>query len=378
MENSNIEWCDNTFNPVRGCTRVSDGCKNCYAAREAVRFPGIRGIWGDSGTRIVAVPDAWKVPVKWNRQAELEMTLQARAGSLEAYRRPRVFCASLADVFEDWKGDLRFPADIAPEGWVTARWDGKQLVRELEESADAQGLVKATMDHLRQELFELIEATPHLDWLLLTKRPENVMRMVPASWQAAFPGNVWMGTTVENQKMADLRIPELLKIPAKVRFLSCEPLLGPVNLKEALKLDDGNRPLFSIPPVDHIDWVICGGESGPNARPMHPDWARAVRDQCKAAAVPFLFKQWGEWCPGEVAGDYLNPEKEVVGLSYFDGKWVEDISCPDAARENEPDVYRIGKKKSGRLLDGMLHNRFPYAIAMASADEKITPKETTL
>lgn len=290
--NSSIQWTDHTFNPVRGCTKVSPGCKNCYAARDALRFPNIRGIWGDAGTRIVAVPDAWKTPVKWNRQAlgeslkhEIAHNQALRRGESPAYAahpRPRVFCASLADVFEDWQGVLHFPNQFSESGLSVARWDGIQLVREIEPN----DIPVATMNNLRQELFQLIEATPNLDWLLLTKRPENVIRMVPAQWQRAFPPNVWMGTTVEDQQRANERIPQLLAIPAKVRFLSCEPLLEAVDLFHCGP-DDLKDWIHSI------DWVISGGESGPGCRPADLNWFMSLRDQCREAGVPFFMKQLG-------------------------------------------------------------------------------------
>lgn len=356
-ENSSIEWTDHTFNPWRGCTMVSPGCAHCYAAREAKRFPGIRGIWGDKGTRIVAVPSAWKEPRKWNRKADFGID----PGPDQALRRPRVFCASLADVFEDWQGELRFPADIAPEGWVTARWDGFQLVREFEDSAAAQGLPPATMDNARTELFRLIEETPNLDWQLVTKRPENVMRMVPEHWREAFPSNVWMGTTCEDQQRADERIPQLLKIPARVRFLSCEPLLSPVNLplgshrfcpecRGTFSYGDngpgirGNSEFIECDqaPASGIHWVIAGGESGPGARPMHPDWAVSLRDQCQAAGVPFLFKQWGEWHP-----DCLCP-----------GKGHPDKTIERPAPGSRGVMFHCGKH-AGRQLAGREWNEFP-------------------
>lgn len=373
-ENSSIEWTDHTFNPWRGCTMVSPGCAHCYAAREARRFPNIRGIWGDKGTRIVAVPSAWKEPVKWNRKADFGID----PGPDQALRRPRVFCASLADVFEDWQGDLRFPADIAPEGWVTARWDGFQLVREFEDSAAAQGLPPATMDNARTELFRLIEETPNLDWQLVTKRPENVMRMVPAHWREAFPSNVWMGTTVEDQPRADDRIWRLLCIPAKVRFLSCEPLLGPVDLIRTA----GDPPNSGFAITDGfgrfdgedigIHWVIAGGESGPGARPMHPEWARSLRDQCQAAGVPFLFKQWGEWGPKEETWPD-NPSVRQFDDPASAGKLLrwETAACSDRkqigkvtwnAHDKTGRVTRlekIGKKAAGRHLDGREWNEFP-------------------
>lgn len=267
-ENSKIEWTHHTFNPWRGCTKVSDGCKNCYAETMSKRNPATLGVWGDNGTRVVAAESYWKQPLKWNRDAE------------KAGERRRVFSASLADVFED------HPA-IMP-GW-------------------------------RARLGKLILDTPYLDWLLLTKRIENVYRMLPDFWinftePYGMPANVWLGTTVENQEQADKRIPELLKIPAAVRFLSCEPLLGAINL---CRVSDGNGHFNALSTkhgvgltaredwreaidrqgsygvAESVDWVIAGGESGPGARPCHPDWIRSLRDQCQAAGVAFHFKQWG-------------------------------------------------------------------------------------
>jgi len=231
MKNSQIEWTDHTFNPWMGCTKISPGCLNCYAARQTNVWQHGRVVWGPSGTRVRTKPDYWKNPRKWNREAQ------------RAETRLRVFCASLADVFED--------------GW------------------------DETLDPIRRDLFVLIKETPHLDWLLLTKRPEQI---APTLERLGLPndyflslGNVWLGTTVEDQPRATLRVPILTEVPAVVHFLSCEPLLG------------------SIPdlPLDDIEWVIAGGESGPGARPMEADWAREVRDQCLAAGVGFHFKQWG-------------------------------------------------------------------------------------
>ncbi len=234
-ENSKIEWPHHTFNPWWGCTRVSAGCVNCYAATFARRFDVQ---WGPQAQRRIASPDTWAKPLDWNRKAQ-------RQGV-----RRRVFCASMADVFED-RPELNAP---------------------------------------RIQLFNLILETPHLDWLLLTKRIENVMTMIPAAWQTALPGNVWLGTTVENQAMADKRIPELLKVPSRIRFLSCEPLLGPVDLHFERSFEEGGEQQYRM---DGLHWVICGGESGHGARPMHPDWALDLMYQCFAASVPFFFKQWG-------------------------------------------------------------------------------------
>lgn len=307
-ENSKIEWTHHTFNPWRGCTKVSAGCANCYAESLSKRNPATLGIWGDNGTRVVAAESYWKQPLKWNREAERacficgDQAVQCECGNKT---RPRVFCASLADVFEDR------PELIDP----------------------------------RHRLMQLIESTLNLDWLLLTKRPENIGDMLPVKWFGdGLPSNLWIGTSVENQEQADRRIPELLKIPARVRFLSCEPLLGPVDLSPWMnyesEVDDLGLTCAGFDPDFH--WVIVGGESGSNARPMHPDWARSLRDQCQAAGVPFFFKQWGEFLSGSEV-DICHP---------LTGK-------PPAAEFDGVRFVRVGKKAAGRLLDGREWNEVP-------------------
>jgi len=192
------------------------------------------------------------------------------------------------------------------------------------------------------ELFELIEKTPNLDWLLLTKRPEKVLELVPASWyyfddpSSKFPDNVWIGTSVEDQATAKSRITELLQIPAKIRFLSCEPLLGSVDL------DVPRIGRDSFLRTGLIDWVIVGGESGPNARPMHPDWARSLRDQCVNANVPFFFKQWGQWAIWD-----KNPEDVVAADIHY---WGENMPDP---------MIKMNKKEAGHLLNGKVWHQFP-------------------
>lgn len=219
-----------TFNPWHGCTKVSQGCKHCYAETLSHRW-GRNDLWGPTGTRKKTSDAYWREPDKWNRAAEAAGT------------RRKVFCASMADVFED-------RPELTP-------W--------------------------RIDLFRTIVSTPHLDWLLLTKRPGNVLRMYdeaaqPLGKSPVLPDNIWIGTSVENQEAADERMPILAHIPAIVRFLSCEPLLGPLDL------GFGNwRP----------QWVIVGGESGPGARPMEEAWVRSIQEQCAGANVPFFFKQWG-------------------------------------------------------------------------------------
>ena len=229
-ENSKIEWTDATWNPWIGCVKVSPGCKNCYAETWANRYPRWANTWGPQGKRVKTSDANWKKPFAWDRKAEQEG------------RRYKVFCGSLCDICE-YKDDQ-------PE-----------------------------LDDWRGDLFGVIDQTPYLDWLLLTKRPEDAPYAVPA-WD-----NVWWGTSVENQEQADKRIPALLKIPARVRFLSCEPLLGPIDLGFPMISDSAWLT------DQMVDWVIVGGESGPNRRPIDLDWARSIRDQCQAAGVPFFMKQ---------------------------------------------------------------------------------------
>lgn len=319
MENSKIEWCNHTFNPFVGCTKVSPGCDNCYAESWAKRSGLVK--WGAGEDRRRTGEDYWRQPIKWNRVAERDGV------------RRRVFCASLADVFDNQ---------------VPAEW--------------------------RADLWRLIEATPHLDWLLLTKRPQNAGKMITEARRAALGANVadehlqwpwpnvWLGTTAENQQEAERRIPHLLAVPARVRFLSCEPLLGPVDLTtirtspasefgvarmvNALTGADGHIGPFGLTYTGRIgpriDWVIAGGESGPGARAMHPDWARGLRDQCNATGVPYFFKQNGEFVTEDQA------PKGVV--------------LPTAAHRPWPDqtwAWRVGKKRAGALLDGVEWRQFP-------------------
>ena len=280
-ENSEIVWCHHTWNPVVGCTKVSRACDNCYAETWAKRA-GSPELWNGERRRT----KTWGDPVKWNK----------RCAGLGI--RERVFTASLADVFDN-------------------QWEPQWRV----------------------DMWALIEACQHLDFLLLTKRPQNIKKMLPPDWGNGYP-NVWLGCTVEDQVEADRRIPHLLAVPARVRFLSMEPLLGPVDLtldglwnEECSACAEGcfHCPETGAPECSScdatgksndigIDWVIAGGESGPHYRSANPNWFRSLRDQCQAADVPFLFKQW------------------------------EGIS-------------QKAIKKMGRQLDGVVHDGYPKVSA---------------
>jgi len=277
-ENSKIEWTHHTFNPWRGCSKVSPGCANCYADTLSKRNPGTLGVWGPDGTRVVASETAWREPLRWDHTA-------AAAG-----QRHRVFCASLGDVFEDWTGRMT-AANGNPLWWC----HGSLSNSPIPSVGLGPGCRWADMTDVRCRLFfQTIPATPHLDWLVLTKRPENFRHMLPDHWFDQPRPNVWLGVSVEDQQHADERIPLLLDTPAAVRFLSCEPLLGPVDLRKVPGLNKlpGVHAAEGRGPAG-IDWVIVGGESGPGARPCNIAWVRSIVKQCQAANVPCFVKQIG-------------------------------------------------------------------------------------
>lgn len=342
-DRSRIEWCDSTFNPWIGCTKISPACDNCYAAVSTpARVMGVA--WGTGESRQRTSPGNWKLPLRWQAQHEEFFA--------EHGHRRRVFCASLADVFDN---------EVSP--------------------------------HWRYDLFNLIHATPDLDWLLLTKRIGNARQMLndaaaavcddfcgAPTWEKQPWPNVWLGVTVCNQVEAERDIPKLLTLPASRRFVSMEPLLGPVHLVRLYcvpscapvdVLDKSRRCKTHAPGYclggcewrwPALDWVIVGGESGPRARPIHPDWVRAIRDQCAKAGVPFLFKQWGEWQIASLENGHTGCHMPETGERYT---WV----CIDGRTSNPSanglaEAYamaRVGKKAAGRLLDGVQHNNFPEA-----------------
>lgn len=307
-----ISWCDHTFNPWIGCQWMSPACDGCYAeALMDKRYSRVQ--WGGpgkgAGTRVRTSAGNWRQPIRWNKRA-------AEAGT-----RPFVFCASLADVFDNQ----------VPREW-------------------------------REDLFELIRVTPHLVWLLLTKRPQNIVRMVKDHGAIAgngtryLPGNAAIGTTVEDQTRANINVPALLDAKentgALFAFLSCEPLLGAIQIAEYLPNKLWNDlPSWKQP---EIDWIITGGETdqgGHKARPTHPDWFRSLRDQCAAAGVPFQHKQNGEWLAwGQIFDEGEGPVENYLSF----GK------CPEKFQHLDGEIVsKIGKHRSGRLLDGVEHNARP-------------------
>ena len=329
MAKTKIEWATHTWNPITGCSPVSEGCQNCYAARIAKRLAGRAGYPKDDPFRVTRVtlhPDRLREPLRW--------------------RKPRnVFVASMGDLFHE---------DV-PDDWIL-------------------------------KVFDVIGSCPQHIFMILTKRPEqmkefieklqvryyNICSPIKAEFRLKETPffskykpikNLWLGVTAENQQRADERIPILLQIPAAVRFVSVEPMISKVSLGKWL-LSPGWVPTFNNPdnafgdkssePTDeYIQWVICGGESGHSARPMHPDWARSLRDQCQAAGVPFLFKQWGEWNiehkQSESVELFRLKSNQQVAKAQGGGHWL---------------FTRVGKKRTGRLLDGQVWDQFPKREAI--------------
>lgn len=292
-ENTKIEWADATANFWIGCTKLSAACDHCYAEAD----------WDHRKHRVQWGPHGDRSPVKAGPVVVRKMQRQAAAFIAEHGRKPRIFVNSLSDFGDNHKS-------IMPE-WREAVW---QLAREC----------------------------PDVILMILTKRPQNLPRYLPADWGAGYP-NVWIGTTVENES-EHRRADALRDIPAVLRFLSCEPLLGPIK-----------------PDLTGIGWIICGGESGKFARPMHPDWARALRDQCAAADVPFFFKQWGEWAPGVSIDGHVTRTEATA--DWLNDRWAFEEITPRMASElhtdDEPLLWRCGKKRANRYLDSALHDGMP-------------------
>ncbi|WP_310473843.1 phage Gp37/Gp68 family protein [Sandarakinorhabdus sp.] len=332
-DDTKIEWADATVNYLNGCSVISAGCTNCYAMRA-----GGRNLPNHPSTGLTKPTKAghvWTGETRANEKALLQPL---------AWKRPRrIFWNAHGDLFHE----------SVPDAWI-----------------DRQ--------------FAVMALTPQHTHMVLTKRPERMRAYVANIYRGGFlrfaqidlmlqhfdrvwpdPAdftlsgargpipNVWLGTSVEDQRAADERIPHLLATPAAVRFLSCEPLLGPVDLEPYLS-DAWQAEEADWPKLGELDWVIGGGESGPGARPMHPDWARSLRDQCAVAGVAFHFKQWGEWGPSD-HNNGLTPTHWLDRLGRLYGS-------DDPTAEGRG-MVRPGKARTGRLLDGRTHDDFPGGAA---------------
>lgn len=288
-QSTKIEWATKVWNPVTGCNKVSQGCKNCYAETVAKRF------WGERKfTDVVMHEDRLHLP-NWKTPQ-------------------RVFVNSMSDLFHE---DVSF--------------------------------------HFIYNVWMRMYANPQHTFMILTKRPERIIKYI--EWFKNFLGefivlpNVWLGVSVENQETANERIPLLVQVPAAVRWLSCEPLLGRVVLSHAYKIPSIDHPHAKCGPLIH--WVVVGGESGAKARPMHTDWVLNLRHECEMANVPFFFKQWGEWMP--ISRPLTSSEINVLPKYYAEGKRFYQMPL------DYSEYYKCGKAKAGRKLDGVEYNEFPKA-----------------
>lgn len=356
-EKSKIEWTDTTWNPLHGCSDVSEGCRNCYAKKEAhihakhpnpkvaARFEGL--------TRISGGKVCWTGKVNLHEDKLLEPL---------KWRKPRrVFVNSQSDLFHE-----SVPFDFVDKVFAVMALCPQHTFQVLTKRPERMA---EYWEVARDRVSERVKA---LQWMRSVK-PDLVREF----WRYdEFPlSNVWGGTSIEDQPTADERIPHLLRCPLAVRFLSCEPLLGDVHLRLAHSPDvlrkDGEqgfiRGMAEAIETIRIHWVIVGGESGANARPMHPDWARSLRDQCVAAGVPFFFKQWGEWSPVRPDGFLLQVPKRCrsnVKPNYH--AWGTDGEDYTSRVNDKPQPYgigcsafRVGKHRAGRILDGRTWDEYP-------------------
>ena len=297
MSKTKIEWAEKVWNPVTGCSKISEGCRNCYAERMAKRLAGRCGYPTGDPFKMTLHHDHIGDPVHWRNPS-------------------RIFLGSMTDLFHD---------DV-PFYWL-------------------------------DKIFDIATRADRHTFLVLTKRPER-MKAYFSRPDIIWPfKNVWLGVTAENQDQADKRIPILLQTPAAVRFVSVEPMLGSVDIRRYFRGCPPGCMKDALCPLEcghkrkiGLDWVICGGESGPGARPMHPDWARSLRYQCHAAGVPFLFKQHGEWL--HIANSPT--------ISSEDCKKYRTSQLAFFVESNLRATFaKVGKKKAGRLLDGQLWDQYP-------------------
>lgn len=381
-DKSKIEWTDATWNPITGCTVVDEGCRNCYAAHLITSWPAI----GNHPSRKGLARKNADGVAKW-----LDQPLR--------WKKPRrIFVFAHGDLFhesvpDEWIDQVFAAMALAPQHTfqvLTKRPDRMRAYLKKASLLDDQGF---PAEDIRIRVTSWTQ-TP--SW---RQRHPGIAKTVPLRkfcQQVKWPlPHLWLGTSISDQASADLRIPELLATPAAIRFISAEPLLGPVNLTDLTRPAGMGTHHYSALDCDvdkaddqdfkgaTIDWVIAGGESGPNARPMHPDWARSLRDQCAEAGVPFHFKQWGEFLPLDqtklgLDDDYYHPapardleasrrcKHDSLCLS-ADGRAIplgvaggyHTAATAAFTHTRDMSMFRIGKSRAGRLLDGREWNEFP-------------------
>lgn len=358
-DKTKIEWTDATWNVITGCSVKSPGCANCYAMRLA-------------GTRLRSHPTRKGLTIEtkagpvWNGEVRFNEGMLAQP--LQWKRPRRIFVCAHGDLFhenvpDEWIDRVFAVMALAPQHTFHVLTKRADRMRQYMQRAVGR-IADRVMELRRSDLAKSRGLGPTAVAPLPHIRPGAAWWPLP---------NVWLGVSVEDQKRADERIPDLLATPAAVRWLSMEPLLGPVDLTEWLICPNARDGLSMDPStgayeccktcdwtglIGGLDWIVLGGESGPGARPMHPDWARAIRDQCAAAGVPFVFKQWGEYGPyngeGGVAGGWMDPDGH-----YYGGP----TQWPPAVDERRAYMIRWGKKRAGRMLDGRTHDELPKGAA---------------
>lgn len=329
MAKSRIEWTEEVWNPIRGCSRVSEGCRNCYAERIAARFnkPGGLAVGGGQYPAQAFHGLATMTPQGPRWTGKIRFASELIDAPLGWERPRRVFVNSMSDLFHD---DVKI-------AWLDQ--------------------IFAVMVLAREHTFQILTKRPRRmrDYLSSPATPERIrlalegfLQKGDSAYELRWPiENIWVGASVEDQSAADERIPFLLDAPAAVRWISAEPLLGPLDLERYLLAlrHEGRHACRGV------HWVVAGGESGPAARPMHPDWARALRGQCKVAGVPFFFKQWGAWAP-MVFGQ---PENRRYGEFHGD-RFFESCLCSAGLSEA---MKMLGKRAAGRKLDGREWDEYP-------------------
>lgn len=364
-----IEWTDTVWNPVTGCSKVSEGCRNCYA-------------FALHDMRHKAFQEGKKLPQQYAKTFNEIQLFPERLLEPMKWRKPRkVFVNSMADLFHpdvpfEFIDKVFAAMTLSPKHTFQILTKRPERMQEYMNTHDRDEAIGQTAMMLYEQFGGKGDCSLAAGLIHGPGRVTNLPGVPerPEAWPLP---NVWLGTSVENQKAADERIPLLLQTPAAVRFLSCEPLLGPVDLSQYLYRGhkcavtglpaenlhscgdcDPCLKSFGLPASSRVDWVIAGGESGPNARPMHPDWVRSLRDQCQAADVSFFFKQWGEWFPRdqwEYNPELILPDDDAA---YSNGPSTHVFDDPNGLYP----VHRVGKKKAGRLLDGREWNEFPSVI----------------
>ena len=341
-----IEWTEQTWNPVVGCSVVSPGCTHCYAMKMAARLEAMGNPLYVGLTKPSKAGPVWTGEVRAAPDATLFAPLRRKKPTM-------YFVNSMSDLFHESLSDKaidRVFAVMALCPQHTFQVLTKRSGRMREYFAN---------DAARRVWWWLAETTSgELYDAAMFERAERFGSEHP--WPLP---NVWLGGSTEDQARANERIPDLLSTPAAVRFISAEPLLGPIDLIGTLaRYQDTPGRQCAVPLGRRlIDWVIVGGESGHDARPMHPDWARSLRNQCAAADVPFFFKQWGEWAPGECSTRAQTRTEKTA--DWFDGQWIFGSQTPlqteEGHRDDEPTLFRFGKRAAGRHLDGVLHDAMP-------------------